>query len=367
MLFGRSAERAQLEELLDAVASGTVGCILEGTAGIGKTTLWRDVVESARKRGYRVLEADPSEPESMLAFSGLGDLFERIPDEALETLPQAQADALKAALFLGESPEGSPNQQALPRAILGVLRELSTDGPVVVAIDDEQWLDPATARVLAFALCRLRQEPIAVLLARRPEPRGGLSAELSRRFNVPGLATISLEPLPINAVKMLLEARLDRSISRPLMRRIHQGAGGNPLYALAIATELEARHANGDRAGDLPVTRTLADAIELRLAHLDPRGNAAMLAIAALSQPTLALLQAAIPEFALSDLESAEQAGVIDISGGRLRFTHPLLASTHYGNTPVSKRRELHRRLATVIDDEEERAQHVALGAEAPD
>ena len=151
------------------------------------------------------------------------------------------------------------------------------------------------------------------------------------------------------------------------MRRIHQGAGGNPLYALAIALELEARHASGERAGDLPVPRTLSDAIELRLAHLDPRASAAMLAIAALSQPTLAMLQAAIPEFALSDLESAERAGVIEISGDRVRFTHPLLASTHYANTPSSKRRELHRRLASVIDDEEERAQHIALGAEAPD
>jgi DNA-binding CsgD family transcriptional regulator len=367
MLFGRSAERAQLEQLLDAAASGAVGCILEGTAGIGKTSLWRESVESARKRDYRVLETAPSEPESLLAFSGLGDLFERLPDDVLETLPEAQADALKAALLLGESPEGSRHQQALPRAILGVLRQVAVDGPVVVAIDDEQWLDPASARVLAFALSRLREEPIAVILARRPEPRGGLSAELRRRFHGGGLETISLESLPMSTIKMLLEARLKRSISRPLLRRIHQGAGGNPLYVLAIATELEARHADGDRAGDLPITGTLADAIELRLAHLDPRADAAMLAIASLSQPTLALLQAAIPDFALSDLESAERAGVIEISGGRLRFTHPLLASTHYGNTPVSKRRELHRLLATVIEDEEERAQHVALGAEAPD
>ena len=81
-----------------------------------------------------------------------------------------------------------------------------------------------------------------------------------------------------------------------------------------------------------------------------------MLVIAALSQPTLAMLQAAIPEFALSDLESAERAGVIEMSGDRLRFTHPLLASTHYANTPSSKRRALHRRLATVVDGEEERA-----------
>ena len=367
MLFGRDAERGHLEQLLDAVASGPAGCILEGIPGIGKSALWRDAVESARGRGYRILEAAPSEPDSVLAFSGVGDLFERLPDEVLEPLTAGQARALNAALSMGELPEDSRDMQALPRAVLSVLRELSAIGPLLIAIDDEQWLDPASARVLAFALRRLREEPIAVILARRPEPGGMLSAELGRNFGGDGIETISVEPLPMSTIKVLLEARVKRTISQPLLRRIHQGAGGNPLYALAIATELETRHASGDRTGDLPIARTLAEAIELRLGQLDPHASAAMLAIAALSHPTLALLQAAIPDFALSDLESAERAGVIEVSGSRLRFTHPLLASTHYSNTPVSQRRELHRRLAAVIDDEEERAQHIALGAEAPD
>lgn len=366
MLFGRDAERAHLEGLLDAVEAGPAACILEGTPGIGKTTLWRESVESARGRGYQVLETAPSEPEAVLAFSGLGDLFERIPDEVIDALPDVQAHALRAALF-GELPESSPALQALPRAILGLVRQLSADGPVLVAIDDEQWLDPASARVLAFALCRLREERIVVIVARRPEPGSNLSSELGRRFGGRGSESISLAPLPLGTIKMLLEANLHRTVSTPVLRRIHQAAGGNPLWALAIALELEARNPYGERAGDLPIPRTLSDAIELRLRHIDPRANAAMLAIAALSQPTLALLQAAIPEFALSDLESAERAGVIELADGRVRFTHPLLASTHYANAPASKRRELHRLLATVVDDEEERAHHVALGAEAPD
>lgn len=252
------------------------------------------------------------------------------------------------------------------RAVLRLLRHLSATDPILIAIDDEQWLDPASARVLAFALCRLRDESIVAIVARR-SPGGPLSTELDRRFAGRGLETLALEPLPASTIRTLLEARLKRSMSHPVLRRIHQTAGGNPLYALAIALELEARHANGARAGDLPIPRTLSDAIELRLGQVDWRATPAMLAVAALSQPTLALLQAAIPEFGLSDLESAERAGVIEISGGRIRFTHPLLASTHYVNTPSSRRRELHRRLATVIDDEEERAQHIALGAEAPD
>ncbi|MFL5824406.1 MAG: ATP-binding protein [Solirubrobacteraceae bacterium] len=367
MLVGRQAERARLEQLLDAVESGPVACILEGMPGIGKTTLWRRSIESAHRRGYQVLETAPSEPEAVLAFSGLGDLFELIPDEVLDALPDLQADALRTALLLGEPPESSLDLQAVPRAILRLLRELSAAGPLVIAVDDEQWLDPASARVLAFALCRLRDEPIVVIIARRSETDGGLSTELVQRFADRRLESISVEPLPMAETKLLLEEQLGRSIATPVLRRIHQGTGGNPLWAQAIALELEAGHAGGGRAGDLPIPRTLSDSIERRLRHLDPRVDSALLAIAALSHPTLAMVQAAVPEFALSDLEDAERAGVIESSGDRLRFTHPLLASIHYANTPVSRRRELHRRLATLLDDEEERARHLALGAEAPD
>jgi predicted ATPase len=143
MLFGRDAERAHLEQLLDAVESGPAGCILEGSAGIGKTTVWRASVESARERGYRILATAPSEPESVLAFSGLNDLFDRLPDEVVEVLPDAQARAMRTALLAGEVPEASGDMQALPRAVLGVLRQLAAVGPVLIAIDDEQWLDPA--------------------------------------------------------------------------------------------------------------------------------------------------------------------------------------------------------------------------------
>ena len=160
MLFGRDAERARLEQLLDGAASGPVGCILQGKPGIGKTTVWRAAVESARQRGYQVLETAPSEPDSVLAFSGLNDLLDRISDGVLETLPDAQADAMRAALLAGDLPNGSRDMQALPRAVLGVLRALAAAGPVLIAIDDEQWLDPASARVLAFALCRLHEEAI---------------------------------------------------------------------------------------------------------------------------------------------------------------------------------------------------------------
>ena len=274
IFFGREAERDRVEELLDEVGSGPVATVLEGSPGIGKTTVWRESVESARRRGWPVLQTAPSEPEAALAFSGLGDLFESIPGEVVDALPEVQAHAFNAAVFLSEVPEDARDVQALPRAILRVLRELSAEGSVVVAIDDEQWLDPASARVLAFALCRLREERIGVIVARRAGSGGSLSVELDRRFGGRGMESIVLEPLPIGAIKMMLEARLDRMISAPVVRRIHQVAGGNPLWTLAIALEVDARYP--DRGSGLPIPRTLSDAIELRLEHVDRRAKAAV-------------------------------------------------------------------------------------------
>ena len=130
MLVGRQAESARLEELLDRAQSGPIACVLEGMAGIGKTTLWRECVDSARRRGFQVLDTEPAEPDADLAFSGLGDLLQAIPAGVLDALPGPQADALRAALLLTELPKSSDDDlQAVPRAILLVLRELASAGP----------------------------------------------------------------------------------------------------------------------------------------------------------------------------------------------------------------------------------------------
>jgi ATP/maltotriose-dependent transcriptional regulator MalT len=366
-VFGRDAERTRGEQMLDAAAAGPVGLALEGAPGIGKTTVWRTVVESARDRGYQVVAAAPAEPDAALAFAGLSDLLDDLPAEIHASLPTAQRQALTVALLGDDADTGQilPDAPALPRATLNVLRRLSANRPLLVAIDDEQWLDRPTARVLAFALCRLRDEPICVLLSRRPASDGALWPELSRGFGRDGLPVWVLRPLAMSAIHRLLADRLDRPIAAPLLRRIHEVSGGNPLYALAIARELSGSTAVGD--DQVPIPGTLTGAIARRLERLDASAADPLLAVASLSSPTLALIQAALPGFTLRDLDSAERAGVIELAGDRLRFTHPLLASTHYALTPAPRRRELHRLLAGVVADEEERAHHLALGAEAPD
>ncbi|HUA48645.1 MAG TPA: AAA family ATPase [Solirubrobacteraceae bacterium] len=363
-MFGRDAERGQIEWVLDAAVGGPAGLALEGAPGIGKTTLWRAAVQSARGRGYRVLTTAPGEPDAVLAFAGLGDLFDGAVPEFAADLPGPQREALAGALSLDRAPEGAAESTALPRAILTMVRRLAQNGPMVLAIDDEQWLDRASARVLAFALCRLRKEPVCVLLTRRVESDGALWPELARNFGSDGLKNLTVAPLDLGTLDALLRARLGRTIPRPVLRRVHATSGGNPLFALAIARELDA---SGSRPDDIPIPRTLSEAMHQRLRGIDDRAHDPLLTIAAVSQPTLLTLQAVLPEFRLSDLDSTVRAEIIEVSGECFRFTHPLLASTHYASAPAAKRRELHRVLADVLDDEEERARHLALGAEAPD
>ncbi len=255
-MFGREAERAQIEQLLQRASSVPVGIAIEGTAGIGKTTLWREAVLSARRRGYRVLECSPSEPDLALAFAGLGDLFDGLADEVTAGLPDPQRRALTVALFLEEPAEAPADLQALPRAALGVLRTLSVQDPVVVAIDDEQWLDQASARALAFALCRVREERICLMLARRTDSDGALWPEVSRAF-APGVEVVAVSPFDIDTTHLLLSAALERKLTRTRLQRIHTVSGGNPLYALAIGRELDRSTESGASGRELPVPRTL--------------------------------------------------------------------------------------------------------------
>jgi DNA-binding NarL/FixJ family response regulator len=359
-MFNRDAELAVVERTLDHAIDGPRGVAIAGVPGIGKTTIWRRSVELARDRGYRVLVAAPGESDATLAFAGLGDLFESLSDE-LTDVPDPQRRALASALSL-DGAEEAP-MLALPRAVLTVLRHVATEGPLAVAIDDEQWLDPASARAVAFALCRLRTEPMAVLLSRRTDSRGALYRELAASFDGERLESLTVAPLEQDAIESVLRTQLGRTIQRSLVRRIYAASGGNPLYALAIARELDTDHPG---VGPLTVPPTLADLMRARLRRVDRRARDPMLVVGALSRPTLAVLQAALPQFTLSDLDSAVEAGIIEIADGRVSFTHPLLASTFYNDVPAARRRELHRVLADVLEDEVERARHLALGAEAP-
>ena len=157
-VVGRDEERDILDAVLDrrAPGSGPAGVALEGEAGIGKSTLWREAVDLARARGLRVLTARPVESERTLAHAGLGDLFDDVLDDVLPGLPPPRRRALEVALLLEEAGSRPVDPLALGVAVRSALELLAAGDGLVVAVDDLQWLDSSSAAALGFALRRLR-------------------------------------------------------------------------------------------------------------------------------------------------------------------------------------------------------------------
>jgi len=174
-------------------------------------------------------------------------------------------------------------------------------------------------------------------------------------------------PLSVAAVYELVRTHLDVALSRPVLLRVHEASGGNPFFALELARALE-RAGGGTARGDpLPVPANLRQLVRGRIAAL-PRAAAETLRLAAgLSRPTLTAVELAVGARAEHDLGLAGDAGLLELRGDEIHFTHPLLASIHFDSAPPRSRRAVHRRLAAVVTDPEERARHLARGAEGPD
>src|SRR5438067_1453247 len=215
-IVGREPELAELGSFLDGGLAAAY--VLQGEAGIGKTTLWRAGVAHARGRGYRVLACRPAGSETQLSFAALGDLVDDVLDELLDALPAPQQRALNVAL-LRESPEGrAPDRRAIAVAFLSGVRALAQEQRVLVAVDDVQWLDPASASVLEFAARRLGDAQVAILAARRVEGTDD-AVPLSLDQAVPTRVE-RLGPLSLGALHRIIRLRLGHALPRPALRRI---------------------------------------------------------------------------------------------------------------------------------------------------
>jgi len=359
-LVGRQWENAGVDRFLDLLPRGPAALVLEGEAGIGKTTVWRAAVDAARGRSYRVLICRASESERALSFLGLGDLLEGVGGDTFELLPEPQRVALELALR--RSAGDSPDRVSLARGALSVFRASAAEAPTVVAIDDVQWLDAPSADVLRFVVHRLADERLGVLVSARGG--GAASLELERAFPGGALVRLRLEPFPFEELEAVVRLHLPARFTGPAWRALHRISGGNPFFALQLADALQRR--GGQMTGEeLPIPETLADAVRQRLATLSPGARAALLPIAALAQPTRSLLRAGAAEEA--GVDEAVQADVLQIDGERLRFAHPLLASFVYADASEAERRAVHQRLIPLVADQEENAVHVGRGTAEPD
>ncbi len=362
-LNGREDETRSIEDFLDRASARPSTLVLSGDAGIGKTALWQTGLERARARGVRVLSHRAVEAEAVLSFAGVAELLGDVAEEVLPSLGEIRRRALEAALLIeGSTADGNVEPRAVGLAVLDSLRALAADAPVLVAVDDFQWLDRPSARTLVFALRRLRDERIGALVTVRGEAR-----ELERGLASDAADRLPVGPLASAALFQIVKRRLGVELSRPQLTQLCEVTAGNPFFALEIGRELALAPPPPGRP--LPIPGGLRQVASERLGRLAPASREVLLLAAALARPTLGALATAHGkrQEVLDCLEGAAQAGVVELDDERVRFAHPLLASVCYEDAPPWRRREAHARLAAVVTDTEERARHLALAAEGPD
>jgi DNA-binding CsgD family transcriptional regulator len=361
-IVGRDEELAQISSFLSD-QTGTGALLIEGEPGMGKTTLWREAVADAAELKWIVLETRPSAAEAGFAFCGLSDLLDLRIGELAPRLPMPQAAALEIALSRREPEDASPVPGLLSLALLNALRALAEESNVVVAVDDVQWLDRESASALAYAFRRLERNSLrliaSVRLDQKPSP-----SPLIEAFAPEAVTRLRVGPLSAAALHRAIRVHLDRTLPRPLIVRIHEVAGGNAFYALELA-----RSFPEDSGPDFALPSTLERLTADRLRRLAPPVLHVLEPAALLANPTTTLLEQLEDDSTLAGrhLDEAAVAGVIQLEDDRVRFTHPLLAEGTAALIAPRRRRALHRRLAELVSDPEEKARHLALASDGPD
>ncbi|MGN6867227.1 MAG: ATP-binding protein [Solirubrobacteraceae bacterium] len=356
-VIGREAEVSATHAFIDAIGGGYAELVLEGDPGIGKTTVWHEGVRHAQARGDQVLACRAAQAEARLSFVGLLDLVGPVGEQVLSALPEPQQHALEVVLLRTRDKTARSERTTISVAVLSLLRVLAAERPVLIAVDDAQWLDPPSAGVLAFVARRLHDEPVRMLASIRitDAPPTTFDRAASERRQA-----LRVGPLNVAALHELIRQRLGHVFARPTLIKIARASAGNPFYALEIARALVA--GEEPRAGEpLPVPEDLSKLVRARIRRLPDRSRETLLVVSALSAPSLELVDPA----ALAVVEGADIVRVA--ADGRVSFTHPLFASAVYSSASATERRAVHRRLADVVQDVEERVRHLALAADHPD
>ena len=323
--------------------------LVEGEAGVGKTTVWAAAIGEAESRGIRVLQARAAETEVQLSYAALADLVGAEFEAARRALPPIQQRALAAALLRAESDE-LVQPRTIATAFVGVLASIAEAAVVLVAVDDVQWLDPASAEALAFAARRL---PAGSACS---SPGAAIHSTLCRSASSGRCPRVGWSgwcpgPLSLAALHHLIHDRLGSAPPRPALARLAEASGGNPFLALEIARALGAdwsvarrrRPAAGAAGPAGGRERARRRALGARTRGKPGRCGAVP------TDARLILRAVASEDDAGAGLLEAEDAGVLATEGERVRFAHPLLASAVYGGSSAERRRLLHARLSDVV------------------
>lgn len=359
-VISRQVESAAVARFLDSVSSGPAALVMEGEAGIGKTTVWLAALEQAQESGFRVVSSRTAAAESVLAYASLADLLDGMEAAAFESLPPPQRLAIDRVMLRVSTDGPATGQRAVAAGFLSVLESSAEHSPVVIAIDDLQWVDQASRLVISSAVRRLVGQVGVLATARTGPDSGGVASWLEFR-DPERMHRVDVRALSVGALHAVLSTRLGRSFPRPKLHKLHDISGGNPFYAIELARAL--LDGTWDSDGSLP--STLTDLVRARIIGLPLETQRALLAVACLATPALDLAARAndtdIPGM-VAALKIAEQQGIIEIDRNTVRFAHPLLSRAVSSETAPSRRREMHRRLSEIVEEPELKARHLALG-----
>ncbi|MDT5388623.1 MAG: hypothetical protein QOE04_2264 [Mycobacterium sp.] len=362
--MSRAVETGLVDDFLNPASREPAALVVEGEAGIGKTTMWLAILDRAREQGAQVLSARTAAAESALGYGVLADLLDGLDDTVLASLPDPQRIAMERILLQVNVTGPITDQRAVAAGFLSVIEILAARGGLVLAIDDLQWLDASTEHVVGFAARRL-SGAVRLLATVRTEPGVNTDTSWLQLPRPDAIQRIRMRPLAIGGLHAVISDRLGQSFARPTMKRIHEISGGNPFYALELA------RAMGDTTGSFgALPDTLTELVAARVECLDADIGEALLAAACVPAPTVELVARATgadTEQVARMLEDAEDKGIIGIDGQRIRFTHPLLSRGVYTLATAARRRSMHRRLAATVDQPELRARHLALAATSAD
>jgi DNA-binding CsgD family transcriptional regulator len=366
-LVGREAELAMIDRFLEEASREFRVLRIEGEPGIGKSALVDAVVERAALRGTRVLRASPAGSETQMAFAALTDILRPIAADDLAWMPEPQRVALEVVLLV-RSHKGRVLPRAVQAGTLALLERATAERPLLVTIDDEQWLDAASASAVGFAMRRLADWPVGFVVARRTDGGGDREGPDLAPLRPDDALRLVPSRLTLSATYHLVRERLGLEPPRPLLRRIHQVSGGNPLFALEIARAVGADDRTGGvfATGPLTVPETLVSLVARRLGHRTEDERVAMAIVAAAGEATHGLVRS-VDAPAAEALAGLVEAGILVRHSGLLRFVHPVLAEVSLGLVDTSRRRTIHGLLATRVEQMEARARHRALAADGPD
>ena len=357
MLVGRARECEVIDDLLATAAQGRSGAlVIRGGTGVGKSSLVEYAL--ARARGFTALTATGVEAERDFAYAGLQEVLAPALSR-LDRIPEVQADALRGALALTEP--AHVGRMYIGAAALSLMSSSTDDGPVVVAIDDAQWLDAPSAEALVFAARRVKAEAVAIVFVANLEVG---------RFVADGIPELAIEGLADDDAAALLRSRVP-AVAEVVVDHLVAATGGNPLFLIQIAKLLTQEQLSGREPipHPLPIGQGLADWYVSRLETLsDDARRATVLAAASDTGGVRVLARADDPT--AHALAEAEEAGILTVDGGRVAFVHPLVRAAVYSAASPGERRDAHRHLADALVESryrERRAWHLAAAATGTD